>query len=154
MYDKKNEEFMYREEVYEEGIVRESKDGIAVISIQDSGKCEECTAKIYCKPGNSEGRSLTVRDPYGVRPGDKVRVAIAGRKILSASLKLYGMPLLLLIAGIFIGMEVFTVNKELFSTLLATGLVGVYALILWFISGKDKHDSFPEIISVTFNKNL
>jgi sigma-E factor negative regulatory protein RseC len=98
---------MYKEELYEEGIVKEAKDGIAIIRIQDSDKCKECTAKIYCKPGSSEERSLTVRDPYGVHPGDNVRVVIGGSKILSATFRLYGIPLILLLAGIFFGMEIF-----------------------------------------------
>lgn len=140
---------MYTEELYEEGIVKESKDGIAIISIQDSDNCHECTAKIYCKPGKSEGRSLTVRDPYGVHPGDKVRVVIKGSKILSASFRLYGIPLVLLLAGIFIGLEVFESNKELFSSLLGVGMVTVYALYMFLFSEKEKINSYPEIIFVS-----
>lgn len=143
---------MYTEELYEEGIVKEAKDGIAIISIQDSDKCEECRAKIYCKPGNSEGRSLTVRDPYGVHPGDKVRVVIKGSKILSASFLLYGLPLILLLAGIFIGLEVFHTNKELFSSLFAIGLVSVYALFMFLFTGKRKNTSYPEIVFVNSHR--
>lgn len=143
---------MYTEELYEEGIVKESKDGIAIISIQDSDNCHECTAKIYCKPGKSEGRSLTVRDPYGVHPGDKVRVVIKGSKILSSSFRLYGIPLVLLLAGIFIGLEVFESNKELFSSLLGVGMVTVYALYMFLFSEKEKINSYSEIIFVSSPK--
>jgi sigma-E factor negative regulatory protein RseC len=137
---------MYKEELYEEGIVMESKDGIAVISIHDPDKCEECSARIYCKPGNSKDRSLTVRDPFGVHPGDKVRVVIKGGKILSASLLLYGFPLILLLAGIFIGMEIFPKNKELYSSILAVGLIMIYALSFFFLSKRKKISSLPEIV--------
>jgi sigma-E factor negative regulatory protein RseC len=140
---------MYKEELYEEGIVKQAKDGIAIISIHDSDNCQECTAKIYCKPGSSEGRSLTVHDPYGVHPGDKVRVVIKGSKILSASLLLYGVPLMLLLAGIFIGMEIFKSNIELFSSLLAVGLVAVYSLFMFLLSKKEKTGHYPEIIFVS-----
>lgn len=140
---------MYTEELYEEGIVKEAKDGIAVITIQDSESCHECTAKIYCKPGNSEGRSLTVRDPYGVHPGDKVRVVIKGSKILSASFKLYGIPLMIILAGIFVGMGAFSTNKELYSSLFAVGLVTVYALYIFLFSKKDDVHSYPEIVFVS-----
>ena len=143
---------MYTEELYEEGIVKEAKDGIAVISIHDSESCQECTAKIYCKPGNSDGRSLTVRDPFGVHQGDKVRVVIKGSKILSASFKLYGIPLLLLLAGIFIGLEVFETNKELFSSLFSVGLVAVYSFYMFLFSKKDKITSYPEIVFVSSPK--
>ena len=143
---------MYTEELYEEGIVKESKDGIAVISIQDSEKCGECTAKIYCKPGNSDGRSLTVRDPYGVHPGDKVRVVIKGSEILSASFRIYGIPLLLLIAGIFFGMEIFESNKEIYSSLFAVVLVSIYAFYMFLFFKKDKVSCYPEIVFVSSPK--
>lgn len=143
---------MYTEELYEEGIVKESKDGIAVISIQDSESCHECTAKIYCKPGKSDERSLTVRDPYGVHPGDKVRVVIKGSKILSASFFIYGIPLLLLLAGIFIGSEIFEKNKELYSSLFAVGCVAVYALYMFLFTKKDNITSYPEIVFVSSPK--
>ncbi len=143
---------MYTEEIYEEGIVKEADDGFAIIHIQDSDNCHECTAKIYCKPGKSEGRSLTVRDPYGVHPGDKVRVVIKGSQILSASFRLYGIPLMLLLAGIFIGFQVFESNKELYSSLLAIGMVGLYTLYMFLFSEKEKINSYPEIIFVSSPK--
>ena len=73
---------MYTEKLTEEGIVKESKDGIATIVISNSDNCAECTAKLYCKPGNSSERSLTVKDTFGVIAGDKVRVSIKGSQIL------------------------------------------------------------------------
>lgn len=143
---------MYKEELYEEGIVKEARDGIAIISIQNSDKCEECTAKIYCKPGSSEGRSLTVRDSYGVHPGDKVRIVIKGSKILSASLMLYGVPLILLLAGIFIGLEIFQTNMELYSSLFAMGLVFIYMLFMLLFRRKEKITSYPEIVFVSSSR--
>jgi sigma-E factor negative regulatory protein RseC len=145
---------MYKEELYEDGIVKEVQDGIAEIVISDSDHCEECSAKIYCKPGSSNERSLTVKDPFGVHPGDKVRVTIKGSKILSASFLLYGIPLIILVAGIFIGLQSFTINKELFSTLLAIGLISIYSLVLYLYNRrtKTKISSYPEIIFVSHSQ--
>ena len=140
---------MYREELYEEGIVKEAKNGIAIVSIQDSDRCEDCTAKIYCKTGNTDERSLSVRDPYGVQPGDKVRVVINGSRILSASFMLYGIPLILLLAGIFIGSEIFQTNMELYSSLFAMGLVLIYMLFILLFRRKEKINSYPEIVFVS-----
>lgn len=146
---------MYKEELYEEGIVKEAHDGIAEIVISDLDHCEECSAKVYCKPGSSNERSLTVKDPFGVHPGDKVRVTIKGSKILSASFLLYGIPLIILIAGIFIGLQIFSFNKELFSTLLAIGLISLYSLGLFLYSkqNKNKTASYPEITFVSHPQN-
>lgn len=142
---------MYAEELTEEGIVKESKDGIATIVISDSDHCEECTAKVYCKPGNSTERSLIVKDSFGVKSGDKVRVSIKGSKILSASFMLYGIPLILLIGGLFLGMQIFASNKELLSTLLSIGIILIYLFISYVFSKRSKQNSslYPEITVVT-----
>lgn len=141
---------MYNEKLIEEGIVKESKGGIATIVISDSENCKECTSKLYCKPGNSNERSLTVKDPFGVNTGDKVKVSINGSQILRVSFLIYGMPLILILAGLFLGMQVFQINKELFSTLLAVGLVSTYTSVILLVDKKKKHDrkSYPQIVFV------
>ena len=145
---------MYKEELTEEGIVRESKDGIATIVISDSENCKECTAKLYCKPGNSNERSLTVKDNFGVIAGDRVRVSIHGSQVLRVSFLIYGIPLILMLAGLFIGMQFFQIHKELISTIFAVGLVSIYVLIIHFIDKKRNHNlqSYPEIVFVTDRK--
>lgn len=145
---------MYNEKLIEEGIVKESKNGIATIVISDSENCKECTAKLYCKPGNSNERSLTVKDTFGVNTGDRVRVSINGSQILRVSFLIYGIPLILILAGLFVGMQLFQNNKEFFSTLLAVGLVSIYIVIFRFIDKKrNSHlQSYPEILFVCDRK--
>ena len=145
---------MYTEELTEEGIVKESKDGIATIVISDSENCKECTAKLYCKPGNSNERSLTVTDKFGVIAGDRVRVSIHGCQILRVSFFIYGIPLILMLAGLFVGMQFFQIHKELFSTIFAVGLVSIYIMIILFIYKKrNSHlQSYPEIVFVSDRK--
>ncbi len=144
---------MYSEEIVEEGIVTKSLNGLAEILIHDSAKCGECSAKVYCKPGNSSERTLLVKDPFGVIPGDKVRVVIKGSKILSASFFLYGIPLILLLIGIFTGFQIFSENKELLSTLLGIGLIGIYSVFFLFFSKSNKISSYPEITFVSSQRN-
>ncbi|MFO7446243.1 MAG: SoxR reducing system RseC family protein [Ignavibacteriaceae bacterium] len=140
---------MYKEVFYEEGIVKEVKKEIAVITLPDSEDCKECTIKLYCKPGNSKERSLVVRDSYGVNPGDAVRVSINGSKLLSASFKLYGVPLLLLVIGTLAGMMIFETNKELYSALAAIGLITIYGLFLSVLSRDENPSNYPEIVFVS-----
>lgn len=146
---------MYTEELTEEGIVKESKDGIATIVISNSDYCEECTAKLYCKPGNSDERSLIVKDPFGVKTGDKVKVMIKGSRLISVSFFIYGIPLILLLAGLIVGMKIFSENKEILSTLLSIVLVAFYFLIMWIISKKNTFETnnYPKIIFVNANLN-
>ena len=144
---------MYSEELIEEGFVKRVTNGFAEILISNSDKCEECTAKVYCKPGGSSDRTLIVKDPYGVLPGDKVRVSISGSKILFTSIFIYGIPLLLLIIGILIGYEIFSHDKELNSTLFAFGLVFLYGVITYIVTQKRKVNSYPVITFVSSNRN-
>jgi len=146
---------MFTEELYEEGIVKESRDGFATVIISGSDHCEECTAKLYCKPGNSNERSLIASDPYGAKSGDKVRVSIKGSKLISASFLLYGIPLILLLSGLLIGMQIFTGNKEFYSTLLSLVLILLYILEAYMISKKSKQkiSSHPEIVFIKTSLN-
>ena len=148
------DKIMYKEELTEEGIVKESIDGIATIVISDSENCKECTAKLYCKPGNSNERSLTAKDNLGVNTGDKVKVSIHGSQILRVSFLIYGIPLILMLAGLFLGMQFFQIHKELYSTIFAVGLVSIYVLIIHFINKKGNYhlQSYPEIVFVSDRK--
>jgi sigma-E factor negative regulatory protein RseC len=146
---------MYKEELYEDGIVKESQNGIATILISDSNNCEECSAKLYCKPGSSNERSLVVKDPFGIKVGDKVKVMIKGSKLIRASFMIYGIPLALLLLGLIIGMNVFNENKEILSTFFSFGLAASYLFIFWMIDKKNKRDykNYPEITFVNYKAN-
>lgn len=139
---------MYKELLYEEGIVKQSKDGIAEIIISDSNHCEECSAKIYCKTGNEKLRTLLAIDPFNSESGDKVIVKINGSIILKASIQLYGITLLLLLAGIVVGMNLFTSNKEVYSTILGITLSGIYLTLISLISKKSNYTTYPEIFQL------
>jgi sigma-E factor negative regulatory protein RseC len=142
---------MYKEELYEEGIVKEAHDGTAEIVITNSDHCENCTAKVYCKPGGSNDRSLTVKDSFGVHPGDRVRVSIKGNQILKVSFLIYGIPLILILVGLFLGVQFFETNKELLSSLTALGLVSIYIFIVLLIDKIRKQEirTYPEIVFVS-----
>lgn len=139
---------MYKEEITEEGIVKQSKDGIAEIIISDSNHCEECSAKIYCKPGNNHFRTLLVKDPFDSESGDKVTITINGSTILKATFQLYGIPLLITLATILFGMNFFIINKELYSSVLGLALSGIYLLILSFVSKKKSYKYYPTISGI------
>lgn len=139
---------MYKEEITEEGIVKQSKDGIAEIIISDSNHCEECSAKIYCKSGNNNLRTLLAKDPFNSESGDKVTITIKGSTILKATFQFYGIPLLITIATILFGMNFFITNKELYSSVLGLTLSGIYLLILSFVSKKKSYKYYPTISGI------
>ena len=147
---------MASEELVEEGIVIESLNGIAEVALIKSDNCEECSAKLFCKPKSDSTSILKANDPYGLRPGDEVRIAVKGNIVLKVSALLYGIPLVLFVTGLLFGMELFAASgfRELYSFFLSTGLTGLYFLVL-FKSAKIKNQRLylPDIIFVK-RKNL
>jgi len=144
---------MYTEELVEEGIVTEAANGVATIAVINSESCEECSAKIFCHTENNV-RNVTAKDPYGVKAGDKVQISIKGRNVVAASFLLYGLPLVLLIVGIFVGMNHFKDNSELISACIGLSLVGFYFLSLYLLSNykRNKNKFLPRIIFVSSTK--
>ncbi|MFH1195333.1 MAG: SoxR reducing system RseC family protein [bacterium] len=143
---------MYDEELIEKGIVIDSHNGIADIAIVDSANCEECSAKILCKPGKDNSfKTLRVDDKFNAAPGDEVTISIEGKKLLATSFLLYGVPLLLFVGGIFAGMHLFELSglKEVFSFFLGLILISIYFGAIFLHAGKLKMNKVtPQIISI------
>jgi sigma-E factor negative regulatory protein RseC len=145
---------MYTEELIEDGIVTEVKNGIATVSVINSESCEECSAKIFCHTENNV-RNVTAKDPYGVKAGDKVQISIKGRNVVAASFLLYGLPLIILVAVILIGTAIIKNNSELYSSLAGIAVVGIYFLGVHLLSNSQrrKNKFLPKIIFVSQEKS-
>ena len=146
---------MQSENIIEKGIVLSAENGHAEIALLEEGSCEECSAKIFCKPSEkSDSKILEVDDPFGVKPGDEVLIEINGGVILKASFLLYGMPLIMIIIGIVSGMSIFesTSLPELLSFIFGIGLTALYVSGLFLIK-KIKHIK-PKQPQITFVKRL
>ena len=138
------------EELFEEGIVLKSSGGIAEIALKENDSCEECSAKIFCSPQKNKLRKLEVSDPFGTLPGDEVRISVRGKEVLKASLLLYGVPLFLILTGIFLGMNLFKNYKyaELYSFLGGISLSGLYFYIMFLKTSKKRQNkTLSKIIS-------
>jgi sigma-E factor negative regulatory protein RseC len=122
------------EDVYEEGVVLEVNEDVALVALEDEGACEECHAKLLCKPRETgDAKTVEALNELGAAKGERVGVTARGGAVLAASFLLYGAPLLVLLGGIFWGMSLFADHPpvELYSFLLALGLVGVYYGAVW-----------------------
>jgi len=126
------------------------------VIIPQKDECEECTAKIFCKSDleRSKERTLLVRDPFGVHPGDRVRIMVKGSVVMTASMLMYGVPLLLFLAALFLGMKVFnqSPSPELYSFALATALLLCYFAGFFFYGKKYAGErALPEIVQYTMH---
>jgi len=90
-----------------------------------SDHCEGCSASSLCKPDGGDRRELEVIDPLGVAVGDRVQVAVPGGAVLKASLLVYGLPLVFLLAGAVGGARLFAADeplRDLWSFLIGIGV--------------------------------
>lgn len=147
---------MIDEELIEEGVVVHSENGIAEIVLNESESCEECSAKIFCKPSENKTKKMHVFDPYGACPGEKVKISISGTSVLKASFFLYGIPLILLLSTIIVGMYLMESSSqpELFSFLLAVVVVCVYFMSFFFFGKRSTSETrLAKIISISRNNS-
>jgi len=85
------------------GIVSHVKNGQALVKLMPQESCDHCGHDTSCGLSRKTGKELWVSDDIGVEPGMTVLIDISSEGLLSATLILYGIPLLLLLLGAIIG---------------------------------------------------
>lgn len=126
------------EQIQEHGVVQDIHDGVATVSVLRGGSCRECGARTLCKASDDDNHRVPALDPLGVKPGDRVRITAPGKNVLLASVCLYGIPLLLLLLGIFLGAGIFTDNPEIYGSLIGIVLCALYYIILRSAAGSKR----------------
>ncbi len=71
------------------------------MAILKKSACEQCVASGVCHPGDQE--FLEAANPLGAKKGQKVKVVLAPQMYLKASIILYGIPMVALVAGAIMG---------------------------------------------------
>ena len=126
------------ETLLEEGIVLSvipasgDRPAQATVRLMAGDHCEGCPANVLCKPADNDRRLMDVLDPVGVAVGDHVQVAVPGGAVLKASFLVYGLPLVLLLAGVGLGTLLWPATerlRDLYSFLLGVTLAA--AAIPW-----------------------
>jgi sigma-E factor negative regulatory protein RseC len=90
--------------IEEEGIVAETVGDIAKVAILKKSACEQCAAAGVCHPGDQE--YMEAANPLGAKTGQKVKVVVAPQVYLKASIILYGVPMVALVAGAIIAKNI------------------------------------------------
>lgn len=95
-----------------------------IVRLQLSEHCDRCAAHALCRPSGDGRREIEADDPLGVSVGERVQVSVSGDQVLHMSLLLYGLPLLLLLAGVGLGARLLPAGpwRDGGSFLLAVGL--------------------------------
>lgn len=85
------------------GVVKEIVDSHARVEMQRTTQCEQCG--MCLQSGDDQILFLDVENTVDAHPGDSVRIALTGGSVLAASFWVYGMPLVGLVGGAFIGVQ-------------------------------------------------
>ncbi len=90
--------------IEEEGTVAEIEGDIAKVAVLKKSACEQCAASGVCHPGDQD--YLEAANPLGAKRGQKVKVVLAPQVYLKASIILYGIPMVALVAGAIAGKNI------------------------------------------------
>ncbi len=96
--------------IEETALVIRSGPGYAEVRPGKRSACGSCSAKGGCGTalvagllGRRRNNTLRLADPLGTRPGERVVLGIDEAAMVRASLLLYGLPLVTLLAGMIAG---------------------------------------------------
>lgn len=131
------------------GIVKSLNDTNIEIEISSSDDCEECTAKLFCKPISDNKNILSVYTNDKFQIGDSVEIVVKGKSVFLFTFFLYGIPLILLIATLLLGLFILgnTINHELYSFAFSIITLAVYYLLFRkFIKHNPSFFKHPTII--------
>lgn len=121
---------MSAEILREEGIVTEIKNNQMKIELINTSNCDACSTKDFCKSGKLNFIQTKYESNYKV--GDEVVIEVFGKDVLKLVLLLYGIPVIILLATLFVVYFSVDIKKEIYSILASFSLVGIYYLFLSF----------------------
>ncbi len=134
----------------ETGQVVEVSGLLARISLEPSDACKDCPSCGFCRPvGNT--RIIETENRVGAQVGDEVLVEISAQGTLIAVFLFFGLPVLLGLIGLLIGIR----YGEGHSVVLGIGAFAV-GLILAKVANNilgHKHKFLPHIVEVTRPKS-
>jgi|TARA_R110000850_G_scaffold68038_12_gene152092 sigma-E factor negative regulatory protein RseC len=133
---------------------------MARVKVQRTNACESCSLKSGCgqsaltKLSSNQCLELDVENNLGANPGDEVLIAIPESGLMSASLRVYFIPLILMVLGAVVGGVIDPLDESWTMILSVVGLIVGFA---WarFSSQKQAFDTnfLPKITRVTLQSS-
>ena len=118
-------EFQYK------GIIREISEDWALVEVETPQGCSSCGAKSSCSIAKSPGKEVRINLPLKStwKIGEEVIVCMNRQTASTASLMAHGVPILLLVVGVFLGVDI--LQSEEVGAGLGIGLVALWYLGLY-----------------------
>lgn len=129
-------------------VIKTDKD-LAVVYVEKKDECSKCGMCLF--PANAKGLEINAKNPINAKTDDTVLIEMGEKGKLLGVFLAFIVPLLLI--GLSFVINAFTLKNEIFTLILAVGLVIVWYFILPFFDRKIKNkDNYcAEIISVINN---
>jgi len=89
--------------VIDEGLVIEAGKGLARIRVSPQTACCECSARTLCQGSKGTDGIMTALNPLQARPGDAVRVEIPESALNREAIRIFGLLLVSILAGLGLG---------------------------------------------------
>ena len=116
------------------------KDDLVVVSIKAHKACEGCKV---CKKGEDGDMQATVKNVCGAAIGDFVEVSLKDGALSRAVFLAYGMPLVFMLLGFFVG---YMLLGELFAFALGIVAIGISYGIIKLLDNKKRRDFMPTAV--------
>ena len=134
------------------GIVVSAKQGYAQVEVECLEACQGCSAASLCVGEARSKGLLSVKNPLGAAPGDRVMIQIPEGHYSRALIQVFGF----LLAGILLGMFLGYLSSPVFSLTRSAGSIGGFLLGLltagvWlfaFFRKKNREQLYPVIIDI------
>ena len=118
------------------GIVEKINGSHVVVRIVQTSACSACSAKGLCNASESKEKQIDVYEVIpSYRIGEEVVLCGSTSMGMQAVLIAFGIPVLLLLAALFVTMRV-TDGDALFSAVVALLAVVPYYLVIYFMKDK------------------
>ncbi len=118
--------------VEETGTVTKVEGNMAKVLVQKKSACDSCSVQGACT-STPQGMEIEALNAVHAKEGQRVKVLMAPQEYLKGSLIVYGLPLIVFIAGAIIGKNIGEEHfKEIDSDIVAA-IAGFASLILSFI---------------------
>jgi sigma-E factor negative regulatory protein RseC len=121
--------------VEETGIVTKVHGNMASVLVQKKSSCDGCSVQGACE-STAEGMEMDALNPVHASEGQKVKVSITSQAYLKGSMIVYGLPLVIFIAGAIMGKNI---GEDYFKDMnsdLVAAITGFSALILSLLGVK------------------
>ena len=102
---------------------------MATVLVQKKSACDGCSLQRACE-STAEGMEIEALNLVHAKEGQKVKVAMAPRDYLKGSMFMYGLPLILFIAGAIIGKNIGETYLKGMNSDLVAAMTGFASLVL------------------------